>query len=89
MVGKVLVERLRGRVCNACKPYCAVKTDPRWDMLCSWNGCSGCTVVQRDTEGGWAGFTHTTGSQGFLSRIGQVAPGGTGAGAGLLLVALS
>ena len=45
--------------------------------------------AHRDTEGGWAGFTHTTGSQGFLSRIGQVAPGGTGAGAGLLLVALS
>ena len=39
--------------------------------------------AHRDTEGGWAG------SQGFLSRIGQVAPGGTGAGAGLLLVALS
>ena len=45
--------------------------------------------AHRDTEGGWAGFTLTTGSQGFLSRIGQVAPGGTGAGAGLLLVALS
>ena len=45
--------------------------------------------AHRDTEGGWAGFTHTTGSQGFLSRIGQVAPGGTGAGAGLLLAALS
>ena len=45
--------------------------------------------AHRDTEGGWAGFTHTTGSQGFLSRIGQVAPGGTGASAGLLLVALS
>ena len=45
--------------------------------------------AHRDTEGGWAGFTHTTGSQGFLSRIGRVAPGGTGAGAGLLLVALS
>ena len=46
--------------------------------------------AHRDTEGGWAGFTaHTTGSQGLLSRIGQVAPGGTGAGAGLLLVALS
>ena len=45
--------------------------------------------AHRDTGGGWAGFTHTTGSQGFLSRIGQVAPGGTGAGAGLLLVALS
>ena len=27
--------------------------------------------AHRDTEGGWAGFTHTTGSQGFLSRIGQ------------------
>ena len=41
--------------------------------------------AHRDTEGGWAG------SQGFLSRIGQVAPGGTatGVGAGLLLVALS
>ena len=26
-------------------------------VLCSWNGCS--TVVHRDTEGGWAGFTHT------------------------------
>ena len=25
--------------------------------------------AHRDTEGGWAGFTHTTGSQGFLSRI--------------------
>ena len=37
--------------------------------------------AHRDTEGGWAGFTHTTGSRGFLSRIGQVAPGGTGAGA--------
>ena len=45
--------------------------------------------AHRNTEGGWAGFTHTTGSQGFLSRIGRVAPGGTGAGAGLLLVALS
>ena len=45
--------------------------------------------AHRDTEEDWAGFTHTTGSQGFLSRIGQVAPGGTGAGAGLLLVALS
>ena len=45
--------------------------------------------AHRDTEGGWAGFTHTTVSQGFLSRIGRVAPGGTGAGAGLLLVALS
>ena len=44
--------------------------------------------AHRDTEGGWAGFTHTTGSQGFLC-IGRVAPGGTGAGAGLLLVALS
>ena len=39
--------------------------------------------AHRDTEGGWAG------SQGFLSRIGRVAPGGTGAGVGLLLVALS
>ena len=27
--------------------------------------------AHRDTEGGWAGFTHTTGSQGFPSRIGQ------------------
>ena len=24
--------------------------------------------AHRDTEGGWAGFTHTTGSQGFPSR---------------------
>ena len=31
----------------------------------------------------------TTGSQGFPSRIGRVAPGSTAAGAGLLLVALS
>ena len=45
--------------------------------------------AHRDTEGGWAAFTHTTGSQGFPSRIGQVAPAATGAGAGLLLVALS
>jgi len=30
--------------------------------------------AHRDTEGGWAGFTHTTVSQGFLSRIGRVAP---------------
>jgi len=39
--------------------------------------------AHRDTEGGWAGFTHTTGSQGFLSRIGQsrCTRGGTGAGA--------
>ena len=32
--------------------------------------------AHRDTEGGWARFTHTTGSKEFPSRI--VAPGGTG-----------
>ena len=46
--------------------------------------------AHRDTEGGGLGRVHPHDrSQGFRSRIGQVAPGGTGAGAGLLLVALS
>ena len=44
--------------------------DPLFSFLFAGKAYAG-QGAHRDTEGGWAGFTHTTGSQGFPSRIGQ------------------
>ena len=49
---------------------------------------TGARGAHRGTEGGWAGFTHTTGPQGFPSRIGQARRAAPGAGAGCALLVL-